>query len=657
MDLTMIFWFILLLPVLAFVPYVWKAKVSLVFSIFLAAISSSAAMEAFEHHIYFVDLGHIALLGSIEMKIDILSAVFMMITNFVALVSAIYAVGYLDKFNDMPIAVNLHLIAFNLLHLSMLLVLMMHDLIPFLIMWELMSFASFMAMLFDYEKPKVLKRAIEYLVQMHIAMVFLVVGTIMLGQKTGDVSFDSLRIYNSAHSNIPLFIIFLIGFGFKIGIVPLHTWAPDTYATAPAHVSALMAGVMKKIGFYGLIRIIFSLKHEFLEIGVTLLLIGLFSMLYGILNAVMQKNIKKALAYSSVENAGIIFVGLGMGLIGYSFENYGLLFLGLSGAMLHIFNHSLFKSLLFLGAGNIEYATGTSNLNKLGGLIKAMPYSGFFFLIGAVSVCGLPPFNGFMSEFLIYSGIFQGLNKTFLYSEVLLLVSVIILAISGGLSIYNYTKIFGIGFLGTARDQVSKDAKEVSWWMLAPQVLLVIGILSVEIFPSYYINIINGLISSFTHQAPIFSEATFMAAHKMGMISVGLLIALAAVFGIRTLIMRRKDVQYGPTWGCGYVGSSSNVQYTSTSYSDYFSRLATPMLSSEKKYTPIPDMEIFPAERDFKTEENDIINEGIIKKLSNFVQLLMHRAAVVQTGQTQYYILYAFVFVLFLFVITVFKWI
>lgn len=646
---------IIFLGILTALPGRFKRYFSFLVVLVLAGVSGFVSYKAMHDGYYYFPLGEFGILGELDLKVDFLSAIFLLMINLISVCTSLYAVGFLKKFTGDNVALNLHLFAFNILHVTMLLLCMVDNILIFIILWEIMSFASFVLIIFDFEKGKNLKTAINYLLQMHVGVVFLMIALIILEQTTGHVTFSGLKHYFVDQPNFWMFLLFFMGFGFKMSFVPLHTWAADNYSIAPPHAAALMSGVMKKLGFYGLIRVLMSVQSDFQIIGIFLLLIGLMSGLYGIISSIMQKDLKKTLAFSSVENVGIISIGLGMSFLGYAIKDYALAFLGMSGALLHIFNHALFKSLLFLTAGDVEYSTGTTNINELGGLMKKMPYTGFLFLIGSLSICGLPPFNGFISEFLLYNGIFEGLNATNVIAEVMLLLSLIILSLLGGLSIYNYTKAFGLTFLGTPRSTKITDFGDVPWKMIAAQAIIVLVILSVDLFPGIFIQAVNKVITDFTHQAPIFSQKSFNAAQNLGFVSIVFLAIILVVFGLRSWFTYRNKSHYGATWGCGYVGSDVNLQYTATSYSDYLTSLAEPMVSVKTNYKEIASSDIFPVNRTYDSKVLDPIHKKWITKPVVILFQFMKRFAVVQTGQTQYYILYGFLFILILFILTFLK--
>jgi formate hydrogenlyase subunit 3/multisubunit Na+/H+ antiporter MnhD subunit len=549
---------------------------------------------------------------------------------------------------------GLHYFSFVWLHLSMLLVCMLRDGLSFLIAWEIMSLASFFLVIFESEKTSTIKYGIQYLIQMHIGFAFLLVAFLISGISTGEpVGFESLEKYFSTQAVFPLFLLFFIGFGIKAGFIPFHTWLPHAHPAAPSHVSGIMSGVMIKMGIYGIIRVLTFIHTDLLEVGIFLLIISFISGVIGVILAIVQHDIKKLLAYHSIENIGIIGIGIGVGVIGLATENFTLAALGLAGGFLHILNHSLFKSLLFYTAGNIYQQTHTRNIEKLGGLIKKMPKTALFFLLGSVAISGLPPFNGFISEFLIYLGMFKDLHTGDLLLSLLLLGGIVGLVIIGGLAIYCFTKVFSVVFLGNPRSFQSENAKEPERSMFIPKYLIGFFIVLIGLLPVLVLKPLTGVVSVFT---PDVSALTAVAPSLQGItISLSIFIlVIGALWLVRKWITKTKTIETGPTWGCGYTGANPAVhQYTATSYADYIGNLAKYITGSRKRYKTIEKDEIFPAPRKFETHSSDVFEDYLVSKPSGKLLKFLDRIAVFQTGNIQHYLLYAIVFMLLILVLTI----
>jgi len=441
-----------------------------------------------------------------------------------------------------------------------------------------------------------------------------------------------------------LFIFFFIGFAIKAGFVPFHTWLPYAHPAAPSHVSGIMSGIIIKMGIYGIIRVLTYIHTGLFPIGIFLLIVSFVSGVLGVTLAIVQHDVKKLLAYHSIENIGIIGMGIGIGVIGLAINNPTLAVLGFAGGFLHIFNHALFKSLLFFTAGNIYNQTHTRNIEHLGGLIKKMPKTAFFFLLGSVAISGLPPFNGFISEFLIYVGMFKELHTGDLLLSLVLLGGIVGLVLIGGLALYCFTKVFSIIFLGNARSNKTEHAKEVNGSMLFPKFILSFFIIFIGILPVFVLKPLAEIVSIFT---PDVSALTEIIPSVQGIsVSLGIFILMiAGLWFVRKLAAKNKTVETGPTWGCAYTGANPAVhQYSATSYSDYIGNLAKYVTGNRKQFKIIEKDEIFPEPRKFETHSSDIFEDYLVSKPTGKLLQFLEKIAVFQTGNLQHYLLYAIVF-------------
>ncbi|NSW95896.1 MAG: NADH-quinone oxidoreductase subunit E, partial [Bacteroidales bacterium] len=434
---------------------------------------------------------------NILLVVDRLSAFFIAVINITTLVGFIYARGYLKPYAETrnPLQFAVHYFSYLWLYFSMILVVVTRDGLSFLIVWEIMALSSFMLVIFDAEDTKIMKTGISYLIQMHAGMFFLLVAFLIAGKETGDTGFGSLKHYFSGHSNLLLFVLFFIGFGIKAGLVPFHSWLPKAHPAAPSHVSGVMSGVMIKMGIYGILRVLLSVQSDYLQIGVLILLVSLFSGIFGVMMAIMQHDLKKLLAYHSIENIGIIGIGIGLGVIGIATGNDTLSLFGFSGGLLHVLNHSLFKSLLFFNAGSVYQAAHTRNIEHLGGLMKRMPYTSVLFLAGSLAICGLPPFNGFISEYLIYAGMFRSISDATLYQSLTILGTIIGLSLIGGLAVFCFTKAFGIVFLGEPRSPKAFEASEAGRIMIIPQILTLLLIILIGVASAWFVKPVFNIVS------------------------------------------------------------------------------------------------------------------------------------------------------------------
>ena len=596
-------------------------------------------------------------LGSVTVTIDGLSAFFILVTNFTALTGLLYSNGYLATYHSLksPAQFSLHYFSYTWLHLSMLGVLMLRDGLPFLIAWELMAVSSFMLILFEAEKRATLKTAVNYLIQMHIGLVLLVIAFLLCEADTGSMSFDALKIHFSHHPNTGLFLLFFAGFAIKAGFIPFHTWLPEAHPAAPSHVSGVMSGVMIKMGIYGIVRVLTYVQSDLVTIGLIVLAISAISGILGVTMAIVQHDLKKLLAYHSIENIGIIGMGIGLGAIGLGIHNPLLAMLGFGGGLLHVLNHSLFKSMLFFSAGSVYQSCHTRNIEQLGGVIHKMPVTAGLFLTGSLAICGLPPLNGFISEILIYLGLFRGLSAGSIYQSIYMLMAIISLALIGGLAIYCFTKAFGVVFLGVPRSESHTATSEARTGMLFPQFLIGGLILLIGLFPLLFLQPLAGLISVQFQISmdPAWSSITdsLSVIGRIGCVLIGMILLL---FFIRYRVLKTRNVRQGPTWGCGYTAGTARQQYTGTSFADAVAGLADPILQTQMEDQPISEEEIFPARRSFATHPADVFRLGL-NRLVDFLMLILKKLARLQTGNIQHYILYAFIFMILIFVLLYLK--
>lgn len=623
-------------------------------------ISGYLAVNALITGDNFTQTAPLLYLGNTTIFIDKLSAFFILLVNVAIVVAIWYSYGYLKHAlaHKSRQQASLHYLSYALLYFAMILALVLRDGFSFLLAWELMTIASFILVILDGHQRKKLKAAISYLVQMHIGFFMLLAAFVLLQKSTGEMSFDALSTYFSANSNFGLFFLFFLGFGMKAGFVPLHTWLPEVHPTAPGNVSGFMSGAIIKMGIYGLIRVISSLQTDLFTIGIFLLVVSIITGIFGICLAIVQKDIKRLLAYSSIENIGIIGIGLSLGILGKAYGSDLLAVCGFTGALLHAFNHSVFKSLLFFSAASLAKATGTQNMELMGGAVKRMPYTSFFFLIGSIAICALPPFNGFISEFIIYSGAFGSLSGSNSISVALLMSAIVALALIGGLSIVAFSKAFGIAFLGEPRSKKAQAAKEVNKGMYQPLIIPTIFIVAVGLFSMVFVRPLGEITGEClgVHNTSAFYETQGITSILNNVSLVcGIFIAVVILlYIIRRAVIARRTIKYGPTWGCGYTAPDSRQQYTSSSYVSDFAHLMNPITRYKREMKPIAEDDIFPASRTFKGKENDVLNNTLINKPLRWMNKWFFKLAIFQTGKIQHYILYALLFMALIFALSYF---
>ncbi len=597
-----------------------------------------------------------ALMGNIPLKIDGLSAWFILIINFTSITGVIYGGGYLKAYTASDSKINLHWVLFIIFHLSMLWVCMLQHGLAFLIAWEIMSFSSMLLVIFEHNSPKTIKAGINYFVQMHISVVFLTIGFIWVYFQTASFSFDAFHTYFGANSNVWLFLIFFCGFGFKAGFIPFHTWLPHAHPAAPSHVSGVMSGVIVKLGIYGIIRMISYLKSDFLLLGEIIVSISVLTGLYGILNAAIHRDFKKMLAYCTIENIGIIGIGIGLGMMGLGNGSPLLYYLGFGGALIHVLNHSLFKSLLFYSAGSVYQQTHTRDMEKLGGLIKHMPKTAVIFLIGAIAIGGIPPFNGFVSEFIIYSGLLEAMKSSSLTQLSLLILTFAGLSIIGGISILTFTKTFGTIFLGNERDKLAHPLHEVSSRMLIPQYLIIAAMLSVAFFPQIYMAAISNILQTMTASRRGFEAVGFnnysIIISNISIYSAVFIAFAVIIWGIRSLVIKRKNQSIQPSWGCAYTGSTQKMQYTGKSFSKPLAKVLNFLLIEKKQFSELQEGEIFPVNRKYVSTYFDFFEHFFINPFSRRLLYSGNYFKFIQNGRIQSYVIYGIVFIIAIFMLT-----
>ncbi|MFH1715643.1 MAG: proton-conducting transporter membrane subunit [Elusimicrobiota bacterium] len=574
--------------------------------------------------------------SSFYAKLDALSAIFLLPLIIIVVLASFYGVEYvLHWHNKRPIG-SLWFF-YNFLVASMIMVLIANNAILFLVSWEIMSIVPFFLITFEAEKEGAQKAGLIYLIATHLGTGFIFVVFILLSSKFGVMDFDKFFV-PAGHLASIVFILSIIGFGTKAGFFPFHVWLPHAHSQAPSHVSALMSGIMIKIGIYGILRTMTFFDLPELWWGVVLICVGLTGGIFGILFALVQRDIKRILAYSSVENIGIIAVGLGVGVIGISLQSPVLIVLGFSGVFFHIFNHAIFKGLLFLSAGAVVHASGIRDIDRLGGLLKKLPVVGACFFVGSAAICGLPPLNGFMSEYLIYFGSFKGA----LVNGVMPLISFFVivgLALIGGLAVACFTKVFGIVFLGEPRNLHALDMKKIGYLMKTPIVLLgMICFLSAAAAP-FFIKLFNPIISLFTDlQLSIVTLDISRNLINVELVIFAFFLCAIIVYYIRRRLIKNKVVSKGLTWDCGYEHVTPRMQYTSSSFvqpiDKFFSAVLRPKI---EKYLP---EDIFPKDAGFVLKHSDTLEKNIYTPFFNKIKRVSLKLQWFQYGYLQLYVLY-----------------
>lgn len=640
---------LLAVTIIPFVDVKGKAVVVYLALILNTLISGNLAVQAFMGQSFeYIFAGSLSL-GRLPIRLDVLSAWFILIINFIFITGGFYGLFYMKTYQNQRKNLGLHSIAFVMLHASLIALCVIQNGMVFLIAWEIMAISAFIAVIFEHSKIMTIKAGINYLIQSHVSIVFLMLGFMWAAYKTGSYDFQVIGNYIaglSGASPVILFLTFFAGFALKAGFVPFHTWLPYAHPAAPAHISGIMSGVLIKIGIYGILRMLLVIKPDFTIVGYTILIFAIISGLYGVMLAIVQHDLKKLLAYHSIENIGIIGIGIGIGCIGLGENNLVVASLGFAGALLHTWNHALFKSLLFFTAGNIYQATHSLNIEQLGGLIKKMPQTAYLFLIASIAICGIPPFNGFISEFILYSGMYYWIQGATMITMIASIFTILGLVLIGGLALLCFTKAFSVVFLGNERHSFDHEIKEVPQIQLIPLYMIAFFILIIGVFPQYFIGLIMqpvALITGTEAVGRIFENNLTDSLQHITLAVWGFILLILTVFLVRKFVQPKRMVTYESTWACAYEGPAAQMQYTAGSFVRSYSKLLKPVIMSVKREKEIHG--IFPSDGFYVSHSYDKLEKWLIDKPIMAIKSFMGRFRFLQNGKLQFYILYGILFI------------
>lgn len=511
----------------------------------------------------------------VGLRIDALSAFFLTFSMPLTALGSVYALGYLQPYFEKKRHAGLHFAILNLISLSYLIVYSVENAIVFLLGWEIAALSAWLAVIWDYKNQKVRFAGFNYLVSTHLSFLFLIAGFMIMHSTTGAFDFQGFRLFLREPGTLRgiTFLLLMTSFGLKSAFFPFHTWLPRAHSAAPAHVSALMSGVIHKAGIYGILRFIALIGRPEPWMGESILVFSTLSAGVGALYTASQRDLKRLLGYSSTENVGIAGIGIGIGCLGLAWNNGVLAAIGFAGAILHVLNHALFKCLLFYAAGTVYRMTHSIDLEKLGGLIKKMPMTAGFFLIGGLAISALPPFNGFVSEFLIYSGLLHP-NVPDAGGRGLLIAETAALALVGAISALSMTRAFGIAFLGSARSP-SVQFHPIGKWEAPRSMLLTmgahaLGVTLLGLAPAIGLKLVAAPASLFLPESPAAGPGLLaLLLSPISKASLAFLAVLGALLFLRKVILpsrARKHV----TWGCGYTQANPRMQYSGSSFSEPF---------------------------------------------------------------------------------------
>ena len=659
--------------VAAFIPEETKSRRSAAILAAAGALAGALAAAAalFSGGTFGLELPSALPALALVFRVDALGAAFLLLIGLVAAPAALYGIGYAPDHHagrgNGPGAPEsgargagapgrrLARVMLPLFLLAMSLLVTAHSVFTFLLFWEAMSLASYLLVVGPGDRPENLDAGRWYFGMAHAGFALIAAALWLLAAGTAAGRFDEIRAIAPGFAATPRLAVFLLalcGFASKAGLVPLHVWLPKAHPAAPSHVSALMSGVMLKMGLYGLLRIGLDLLGGGPPWwGGLILALGAVSALGGILPALVENDLKRLLAYSSVENLGIVFMAAGIGFVFHSYGMAGLAALALAAALYHAINHAAFKGLLFLGSGAILQATGTRDMEEMGGLIKKMPQTAACFLVGAAAIAALPPLNGFASEWMIFQSLLAGAALPHPFMAAMMAIAAGILALTGGLAAACFVKAFGIPFLAMPRSDRAARAQEVPASMrlgmgLLASACVLLGVLPFAVAP---------VLSRAFRDVPGLAEER--AAFRIGLLmeagsgpssispavlAACLLAAGAALLAALRLAGASRRTRPADTWGCGRAAQTARMEYTSTAFAEPLRRVFADLYRAQKdlEIEFHPESKYFVRSIQYQSRLRAFIEEAIYRPLFDLARPLASTGRLIQSGSLHLYIAY-----------------
>jgi len=575
-------------------------------------------------------------------RFDALGLFFLCIVQLVAIPTTIYSYSYLKHYLDEGKSIRSNLVFYAILLISTQMVVIANHAVLFLVCWEMMSTSAYLGMVFEKEKREVQKGAFYYLVISHVVVFLLYIFFFLLHHQTNSWLFSDFHISpESGNLFIALYILSLIAFGMKAGFMPFHFWLPRAHPIAPTVFSAFLSGIIIKSGIYGILRTFQFLNPTPEWLGWLVLVVSMISAIFGVWYALAQHDIKKLLAYHSVENIGIIGIGIGIGFIGSAYQSIPIQMLGFGGALLHTLNHAIFKSLLFIGSGVIYKNLGTRNIELMGGIVHRGKYFVMLFLIGSIAISGIPPFNGFISEFIIYNGFFTTAKELKNYYPLLMLISAVGLAFVGGLAVACFTKINSIMFLGSER-------KEVKHFHVSIYEYLSLGIFAllcvvIGFYPQPFIGIVNKVLNHGFVPGNSASELLKINWFFISLIFMTVLSGVLLFYFWKSIVQKKYGSRVSAAWGCGYGGLTPRMQYTASSYADELNEISQTVLVYHKKMK-VPEG-VFPIEGAFESHSDDLVDSKILLPIFRNISSLICRINFLSYTDIRYYIAFILIII------------
>ena len=604
--------------------------------------------------------------GGLALRLDALGAFFLVVIGVGAIPAALYGAGYTAAYKDGRASLPLLGAMFNLFLLTMSLVTLADNVLTFLLMWEGMSLTSYFLVMTEAGEERTRNAGLWYIGMTHAGLGMLLAAFLLLAGGAGSGAFADLRASAASLTSgarDAVFVLAFLGFGSKAGIVPLHVWLPRAHPAAPSHVSALMSGVMIKMGIYGFLRVALDLMGGGPAWwGGLVLGVGVASALLGVLYALMEHDLKRLLAYHSVENVGIILIGIGTGLM---FHRYGLMplaALGFIGALYHVLNHATFKGLLFLGAGSVLHATHTRNMEEMGGLIKRMPWTALFFLIGAAAISALPPLNGFVSEWLIFQSLLGGVSIPVPEVVVLMPVAVGLLALTSGLAAACFVKAFGITFLALPRSPEAAHAHESPFSMRLGMALLALACVGLGVAPFAVVPVLGTILAGLGGLPDTRAEFTMnvflqtpSAFGQMSptLMALGLLLLLGLVPSVLWLLRLNRQRRLSDSWGCGRVGQTARMEYTATAFAEPLKRVFAEIYRPMKELTVDfhPESKYFVQSIEYRSEITPWFDQALYRPFLQSATFVAQQVRRLQAGSLHLYLLYIAIVLILLLIV------
>ncbi|MEO5357398.1 MAG: hydrogenase 4 subunit B [Nitrospirae bacterium YQR-1] len=601
-----------------------------------------------------------------HLRLDSLSGFFLFVVGLLSCYVSIYSIGYVNGLAEGKPVKRL-IVFYNLFVMGMIMVILADDAMFFMISWEVMAASSYFLVIFEDGRSENRRAAYLYMVMAHVGAILILLSFgVLAGITTGFENFTAYTFDAMRQTEFPLrwataaFLLSFLGFAAKAGVIPFHVWLPEAHPVAPSNVSALMSGVMLKTAIYGIIRITFDIIRVFpWWWGAVVLVLGLLSAVMGILYALMQHDLKKLLAYSSVENIGIILIGIGLAMIFTSFHLPLMAALALIAALYHVMNHAMFKGLLFMGAGAVLHATHERNMDEMGGLIRCLPWTSVFFLIGCISISGLPPFNGFVSEWLIFQAFLLSPSLPNQLMKLLIPLGAALLALTAAMASAAFVKTFGVIFLGNRRGHSRHDVVEVGWTMRIGMTLAAFTCLCLGILPTIVtdwmdviterlfgtkLNVTSG-VYGWMWLTPVDPER---ASYSGPLVLIGIIVVCTVTYLL--LHVKSGKIRRGPVWDCGFQKLNQKMQYNAVSFAMPFRRIFGFLFDIREQVSVSRQQRhsAFPVRSNYYLRVRDRFWGWIYKPVVDIVVLFSRKAGMLQHGKIHVYLIYSFVTIILL---------